>query len=324
MARKSRSGPAATRAQRASVRRAISTGEQIAAEILQDRRRGLRRRAAALRRVRPQARARAVALSPEVMRAAGMPSAGVLVAEGDSWFDYPLHDVLSILEDEHGYDVESVAHKGHRVEDMAYSSGQLDDFIRAIERLLRQGRAPTAILLSGGGNDIAGDEFGMLLNHLRSPSPGPNEDVIRGVVDQRIRSAFITILTAVTELCRARTGQTIRIVVHGYDRPVPDGRGFAGGWGPLPGPWLEPGFRQKGFLDLDETTRIIGRMIDRFNAMLKTVVALPAFAHVRYVDLRGTLSNGPDYKRFWANELHPTRLGFEAVAQRFADAIIRR
>ena len=49
----------------------------------------------------------------------------MLVAEGDSWFDYPWQDVLRMLEDRHGYDVESVAHKGDRIEDMAYSGGQL-------------------------------------------------------------------------------------------------------------------------------------------------------------------------------------------------------
>lgn len=325
MAKKIRARPVRTTAQRTAARRAIGTGEQIAAEVLQERRLALKRRAAALSKVRPQVRARAaVPVAAQLIRAAGVPAAGVLVAEGDSWFDYPFHDVLSMLEDAHAYDVESVARKGQRVEDMAYSSGQLDDFVRAIERLLRRGITPVAILLSGGGNDIAGDEFGMLLDHARSPSPGPNDDVVRGVIDQRIRSAFITILTVVTELCRAKTGQAIRIVVHGYDRPVPDGRGFGGGWGPLPGPWLEPGFRQKGFLDLDASTLMIGKLIDRFNAMLKAVVTMPGFEHVRYVDLRGTLSNGPGYKRFWANELHPTRQGFEAVAQRFADAIVRK
>ena len=48
----------------------------------------------------------------------------VLIAEGDSWFDYPRYDILRILEDHYGYDVESVAHKGDRVEEMAYSDGQ--------------------------------------------------------------------------------------------------------------------------------------------------------------------------------------------------------
>ena len=52
-------------------------------------------------------------------------SAGILVAEGDSWFNYPWTDILRLLEDEHGYEVESVAHYGDTIEEMAYSGGQL-------------------------------------------------------------------------------------------------------------------------------------------------------------------------------------------------------
>ena len=42
--------------------------------------------------------------------AAARGAAGLLVAEGDSWFQYPFYNTLEALEDEHGYDVESVAH----------------------------------------------------------------------------------------------------------------------------------------------------------------------------------------------------------------------
>jgi hypothetical protein len=93
---------------------------------------------------------------------------GVLVAEGDSWFDYPMQDVLRLLEDDYLYDVESVAHKGDCVEDMAHSKGQFEEFARRLEKLLGEGKVPRAILLSGGGNDIAGDEFAILLNHAAS------------------------------------------------------------------------------------------------------------------------------------------------------------
>src|SRR5690606_37600802 len=68
-------------------------------------------------------------------------------------------DVLSLLEDRHGYEVHSVAHKGDRVEDMAYSSGQLTKLVRALEKLIARGTPPKAVLLSGGGNDVAGDEL---------------------------------------------------------------------------------------------------------------------------------------------------------------------
>ena len=151
----------------------MAVGRSLAGEVLRFRDRALRRRAASLRRAAPAVDARAV--SPRLIRAAGGPPgiarAGVLVAAGDSWFDYPWHDVLRMLEDHHGYDVESVAHKGDSVESMAYG-GQLEEFTRLIEKLLRQRVVPRAILLSGGGNDVAGDEFRVLINHVRSARAG--------------------------------------------------------------------------------------------------------------------------------------------------------
>jgi len=247
-------------------------------------------------------------------------SAGVLVAEGDSWFDYPFHDVLSQLEDM-GFDVEAVAHKGDTVEDMAYSDGQLNDFARCLDKVLRTGAKPRAILLSGGGNDVAGDEFRILLNHAGSSSAGLNESVLAGVIDQRLREAYITILSAITGVCTRRLGEPIRIVVHGYDYPIADGRGFWGGWGPLPGPWLEPGFRKKGYRLMTERDQICVALIDRFNLMLKGVAGKPPFKHVRHLDLRGTLPRGAGYKTWWANELHPTEKGFKEVTRKFAAAV---
>lgn len=55
--------------------------------------------------------------------------------------------------------------------------------------------------------------------------------------------------------------------------------------------------------------------------MLKAIVTLPEFAHVDHIDLRNTLSTGSNYKRDWANELHPTFAGFKRVTDRFAAAI---
>jgi hypothetical protein len=262
-------------------------------------------------------------LPPALLAALGSPvSAGVLVAEGDSWFDYPLHDVLSLLEDAHGYEVESVAHKGDQVESMAYREGQLDEFIRRIDKVLRRNIIPRAILLSGGGNDIAGAEFYMLLDDARSAAPGLNAAVVEGILNQRIRLAYVAILGAVTRICEERLGHAIPILVHGYDYPVPDGRGFLGGWGPLPGPWLAPGFEAKGYQNMAVRKQLVKDLIDRFNTMLVSVTTIPEFAtHVRYVDLRGTLSTGADYKQWWSNELHPSPEGFAHVADRFAAAI---
>ena len=247
-------------------------------------------------------------------------SRGVLVAEGDSWFDYPFYDVLQKLDDDFGWDIENVAHRGDSVESMAYDGGQLADFVRAIQRVVRRGDVPHAILMSGGGNDVAGDSFAMLLNHRSSPVYGFNPAVIDGVVQTRIRVAYTTMLSAVTAACQDLLGAPVPILVHGYDYPVPDGRGFLGGWGPLPGPWLEPGFREKGYDDLAERVAIARDLIERLYAMLAQVVALPAFAHVQVVDLRNALSTdlvNNRYKTWWGNELHPTQQGFRKVAGLF-------
>ena len=255
-------------------------------------------------------------------------SLGTLVAEGDSWFDYPFSDVLEELEDRHGWDVVSVARAGDRLEDMAYDDRQLSKLERALRKVKEQRKDLKAVLVSGGGNDIAGDEFAMLLNHKRSGLPPLNAQVIAGLFDERLHAAFVSLAFGVTTLCQELFGKAIPILLHGYDRPVPDGRGFLGGFSILPGPWLEPGFLRKGFDedDLHETTDLMSQLIDGFNDLVSTVAGGPDLSHVHYVDLRGLLSNELEdkkYKKSWANELHPTDKGFQAVAERFDYALTR-
>jgi len=160
----------------------------------------------------------------------------------------------------------------------------------------------------------------MLLNHRSSPVYGFNPAVLDGVIQTRIRVAYTTVLSAVTAACQSLLGAPVPILLHGYDYPVADGRGFLGGWGPLPGPWFEPGFREKGYDDLAERVAITRDLIDRFYMMLGAVVAMPAFAHVQLVDLRNALSTdlvNDRYKAWWGNELHPTQQGFHKVAGLF-------
>jgi lysophospholipase L1-like esterase len=287
-------------------RSAIRQGKEQAQAVLEERRRRARRR----RAVRLQALA----------------SPGLLVAEGDSWFDYPFFDVLEELEEGYNYEVESVAHRGDTAEEMAYDPNQLAGLARKLERLKRDGRTPRAVLLSGGGNDIAGVEFAVLLNHKLSGLPPVNVPILTGLVDERLRTAIVSLASAVTELCRRSFGSAVPILIHGYDYPVPDGRGYLGGFWILPGPWLEPGFRQKGYQDLGERVDVMVTLIDRFNALLASVAGGPGLEHVAYVNLRGILSNelrGKKYKTWWNDELHPTEKGFTEIADRF-DQTLRR
>lgn len=305
-----------------TIEKAIAISHSQAQEVIVFRDKELQRRTQAIFEApEPSRRISAFELKPEAVSSLGPQARDVLIAEGDSWFDYPFHDVLRILEDHHGYDVESVAHKGDRVEEMAYTDGQLEEFTRLIEKILRRKTIPRAILLSGGGNDLAGKEFGMLLNHFASAIAGLNDSIVEGVIDERAKMAYITIISKVTRVCQQRIGQSLPIIIHGYDYSVPDGRGFLGGWWFLPGPWLEPGFREKGFSQLQDRINLVKDLIDRFNEMLQDVASLPNFNHVHYIDLRGILSVSSNYKDDWANELHPTEDGFEKVTSQFAQTI---
>ena len=300
---------------------AIRIGQKNADEVLAWRKGVRERRAAAI-----AAHPKPIRLNVEAMDFAGaslgttsQETSGFLLAVGDSWFDYPRHDVLKLL-DEYGYNVESAAHKGDRMESIAYQTNQLDEFASGLDKIIGQGGLPKAILISGGGDDIAGSEFGMLLNSAASQISGWNTEIVDGVVNQRILTAYKATLAAINRLCKQRAGQTFPILVHGYDYPVPDGRGFLGGW-PFPGPWLEPGFHEKQFGDLQTNVELMRVVIDRFNAMLEGLVSDPAFPGVHYVNLRGKLSTelaNDAYQEWWANELHPTEDGFRKVASEFA------
>ena len=306
--------------------------DQHAEEILARRRESRARRDAAL-----AAHPQPLSIKTELTRAplaaaAAAPvstttqTAGYLLAVGDSWFDYPIHDILTRLDDNYGYNIESSAHAGDPIETMVSQVGQLDKFARCMDKILALGATPKAILVSGGGDDIAGKEFGMLINNIDLvPIPGWNDQVIAGVVDTRIAAAYRLMITSINSLCQKNLGRTFPILVHGYDYPVPDGRGFLGGGGLLPGPWLKPGFDEKLFSDINVTTQMMTTVIDRFNTMLQNLVQEPGLQNVTYIDLRKTLSNAQaNYKDYWANELHPNaggifggQDGWGAIAAKF-------
>ena len=312
---------ATKKAAKKKVTPAKPTVSNVVDDVLKRRAQALKARAQALAEMPAPVAAMAMAAVPKptahmaLAAAAAAGTKGWLIAEGDSWFDYPGTDLLNALE-QSAYDVQSVARAGDRVEMMAFGRGQLDKFAAAVEKVIASGHTPKAILLSGGGNDIAGSEFGFLINHAGSPKQGFNDSVVRGVIDERVRDAYVWIIRTISDLCQKMLKQKVRIILHGYGYPIPDGDGVLGGWGPLPGPWLRPGFIEKGFNSLPQNTDMMHELMDRFNNMLKGVAG--DFSHVRYVNLREVL---PAKKMLWANELHPKDTGFKLAAKEIEKAI---
>jgi hypothetical protein len=176
-----------------------------------------------------------------------------------------------------------------------------------------------AFLFSGGGNDIAGEEFFSFVNHAASHLANPNAEVVHGVVTATFQKAYedmIDVLQAEAQ----REHIKLPIFVHGYDYPWPDGRG-AVALG-IAGPWFDPTFRKKGYpfdshgpqhqQQLASRRTILNQFIDAFNKMLDAIEAKYT-GIVHRVPLLGTLPNIDQ----WANELHPTNAGFLAIAWEF-------
>jgi hypothetical protein len=301
---------------------AAERGGRLAESVLARRRAAQQERAAALQNARERIELRVRVAGPQGEIEFLRESAGFLVALGDSWFNYPFHDVLERLEHKFPYDIEGAAHFGALIEQMAYPGGQIDKFPQLLDNVYAQsGGPPRAILLSGGGNDIVGGDLGVLLNSAESPIAGWNDEIVSGLINERVLTSYHSVIHAINCICVHHFQRVLPIVVHGYDYLVPDGRGLI--FHLIS--WLRPGFHEKGFYDDLTTNREMMRTL--INCLNDAMSTLPgAHGNVHYLDLRNTLCSIPgspdcDYKDWWDNELHPTKAGFEAVAQRFADLI---
>jgi hypothetical protein len=263
------------------------------------------------------------------------PPAGYLIAEGDSWFDYPFfQDILEALEEDHNYRIRSVAHHGDTAESMAYEDNQLEKLRKVFEELSEDNddgqKTPKAVLLSCGGNDVA-QVCEMLLNHKRSKLPVLNDLIVDGLLRERIKAAISSLIGAVMVFSQTYFGKQLPILLHGYGFPVPDGRAY-----PilaLSGPWLKPGFAAKGYVatdpqsaaELQQNTDVMKELIDRFHAVLAEIAAFPDFAGVvKHVDLRQVFSNalaGDTYQKDWRDEMHATKDAYKRAAALIAQNI---
>ncbi len=240
------------------------------------------------------------------------PARKFLIAEGDSWFKIPFWtDLVDELE-EMNFDVTNVANPGHLLENMAFNPKQKTGLARAFAKMVDRNEPPAAVLLSGGGNDVAGEQFRFMINPKKGLRPGLNRVIVDEMINIRLREAYLTLIGAVNAMSDHFLKKPIPIVLHGYCAGVPDGRGY--GWINLAGPWLKPCFDSLGYRDIDETTEIVEELLDSFNKMLRSIAQSPRLRHVHYVNFLDVLPNDTNYKNWWNDELHPTDRGFKLLA----------
>ena len=279
------------------------------------------------------------------------PTGPWLLADGDSWFDYwnvpgvEPNDpnlkpcVLTLLRDTHGYQIEELADAGDLLSATA-SPQQLAQFSALLKRMVATGRAPKALLLSGGGNDVVAERLlPIVLTKDKAPAKGSllSPTDLTQTIDVGLANTLRTILRHWLAARNALlpVGQRPPILLHGYDYPIPDGRNAFGVVDFEVSSWLGAVFHQCGYSDVEDRKRIDAathELIDRLNAMQQAVAqefnAAMKPMDVIHIDLRNTLrgSAAPPYrfdgyKTQWDNELHPTRAGFAKIAEKFAAVI---
>jgi len=278
--------------------------ESIKAEIA-ERTQAHQAKVAALKTAR--ARPRAVGAAP--------PAAPlVMLAHGDSWFDYPLDgnglalsdtDVIAQLQSLGNINpaIHNISHYGDATtEEMAWPKQE-----RLIQSLQDPanwvGGLPDAILFSGGGNDIAGDQFAIFLDYAASGGPGLDAARFQGVLDM-VEASYRDLF-----LFRDRNAPGVPIFGHCYDFPIPNGVHPV-----CAGPWLAPSLTFAGW-NVTQGTAILHQALVDFRSMLAALAADPE-NRFTLVDTQGTLAAGD-----WANELHPFPEGFRKIAAKFVDAL---
>lgn len=221
-----------------------------------------------------------------------------ILAIGDSWFWYPFNNLLNpIFNVWNGRVILALGDNGAEMAD--YAGPRFRSEIA--ETLETYGDSIRLVLVSGGGNDIAGeDDFGLI---LRDDCRGA------GSVAQCYEAGQpAAVLDAIERACRslvARVRRTLpdcAIVLHNYDYAIPSGKGFMG-----MGNWLKKPM-DEARVPLRLRPRLINDLIDRLGERLSGLAA--RIDNVHFVNSAGTLRHAE-----WGNELHPRPSGFNKLVR---------
>ncbi len=288
----------------ATIVRLAATGAALRKRVERDRRERYDRFRRKLSGKKPAARA---ATRGSVAPAAAGAQPPIILAEGDSWFEYPVPfsggGVIDHLQEISGVDILNMAHHGDEVRQML-ALGQR----REIEKRLWEGDFRfDALLFSGGGNDLVGDQLCLWLKEF-DPALPPAEALHHA----RVSSVLEVIAAGYRDLIAIRDALSpqTKIFVHGYDFPRATGKGVCG-----VGPWLKPSLDYRGVKDSAVQFEVVKALLMRFRAMIESIAR--ENENVFYVQTQGLLDPAKD----WHNEIHPNKKGFKKIATVFNNAL---
>jgi hypothetical protein len=241
----------------------------------------------------------------------------LLLAHGDSWFDYPLNgntlaahstDVIAQLENMGAVHpvILNLSHYGDSSSDeMALPKQQrLIAYLQDATNWVNG--KPDAILFSGGGNDIAGDKFCISLDDADTGKTGLDPVRFPKLLEM-VEASYLDLFTF-----RDKYAPGVPIFGHCYDFAIPSGVHPV-----CAGPWLLPSLTYSGWT-ASQGKAIVHQALTAFAATLRALAAVPANNFI-LIETQGTLASTD-----WANELHPYPAGFKKIAARFVSALGQR
>lgn len=247
----------------------------------------------------------------------------LLIAEGDSWFQFPL--LIKEVVDHLGKDYLCwcVSAAGDTARNMVFGSPEYMDALR------RHKGKVAGFLFSAAGNDIIGEDEGasdrtpalikILKHSARASSRQPADYIDFGVLGEKLAFLRKAYEKVIFDIRNDPAFKTLPIFIHGYDVPFPypweaDKRNPL--WADKD-QWLGRAFKHHGIDDSGLRRNILKLLIDALYDMFGNLAGDPAQTGIYVVDCRKAMPKVTD----WADEIHGTNEGFGKVAKRFAEAI---
>ena len=270
-----------------------------------------------------------------------------IVAEGDSWFQYPwVTDVVSHL----------YRNRKYRVFNLAAGGDWLSTILKAGQYVSELSRIqPDVLLVSAGGNDLTADGrvsytvqrpaaelekcFNVLLRkRLQQEANRPTNRGGRSLFDPAkyelgvrcLTPEFVALLNFVQlqyllllQNLSQRKLKDVAVVTHGYDftrphtnflRVTTPFRNLVNWW--LGGRWLWVPMAEKGLNEAQK--RAVGYvMVWEFNEVLIDLALNSGHPKLFHVDCRGLTKRDED----WFDEIHLTSASYQKVAELFQSCI---
>lgn len=264
----------------------------------------------------------------------------LIVAEGDSWFQFPffVSDIIDWLNREPNYAVYSIAYGGDWFTNILYDEKYVEEL--SIHK-------PDVFLISGGGNDFVGsNRLAAMVKHRSlsftrfapdyHTSPFYNDFLAQETEETKrqiergyefILPAFFSFLWTIKAqyyklFCRLQESGKypgMKIITQGYDYVIPSFAIHFEKWYALQpvvnwmagtGGWLKRPLMIQAIKDREEGICILKAMIAELNYLFADLACNFGFDQVYHIDCRGTAEKFGG----WWDEIHLHSEGYRAIA----------